>query len=114
MNCGNCCMTMVTRKASNLRLGGRFLHIYRSKLTRHDPAAKLGEGQGDLASGTGGSNLMKEALFVEFSIQKKALKVCSALIAIVLFAAAFSVLAVAQDQDDQNDPPGRVARLGYI
>ena len=38
-----------------------------------------------------------------------------ALIAVTLLTAAFSQVARAQDQDnDQDDPPSRVARLGYM
>ena len=47
--------------------------------------------------------------------RKKALHLIAGLITGISLTAAFSLVAKAQDQDqDQNDPPGRVARLGHI
>jgi hypothetical protein len=46
---------------------------------------------------------------------KRALHLIAALVAGISLTAAFSLVAKAQDQDqDQNDPPSRVARLGHI
>ena len=50
-----------------------------------------------------------------FTQEKKALRLAATLMAVSLLAAASSQLAKAQDQGyDQDDPPGRVARLGYM
>src|SRR5437763_17117206 len=38
----------------------------------------------------------------------------SALLGLVLAITAFSTWATAQDDSQQDDPPGRVARLGYM
>jgi hypothetical protein len=46
---------------------------------------------------------------------KRALHLIAVLVAGISLTAAFSLVAKAQDQDqDQNDPPSRVARLGHI
>ena len=50
---------------------------------------------------------------------KKLLQLFAVIVTGVLLTAAFSPVAIAQDQgqdqdQDQNDPPGRVARLGHI
>jgi len=38
----------------------------------------------------------------------------SALLGLALSTMVLTTLAVAQDQDQQDDPPSRVARLGYM
>lgn len=57
-----------------------------------------------------------ERIFSEgFTRCKPFWKALSGVLAVVLLATAFSQLANAQDRDqDQDDPPGRVARLGHM
>jgi hypothetical protein len=58
---------------------------------------------------------MNKAFWKELAQKNKALRLAAALMAVSLLVAASSQFAKAQNQDyDQDDPPGRVARLGYM
>ncbi len=58
---------------------------------------------------------MNKAFWKELAQRNKALRLAAALMAVSLLVAASSQFAKAQNQDyDQDDPPGRVARLGYM
>ncbi|HEY1677065.1 MAG TPA: DUF6600 domain-containing protein [Candidatus Sulfotelmatobacter sp.] len=58
---------------------------------------------------------MNKAFWKKLAQKKRALRLAAALMAVSLLGAASSQVAKAQDQDyDQDDPPGRVARLGYM
>lgn len=54
---------------------------------------------------------MHKSFSKHFLQRSRAVKTATVLVAIALLTAAFSPVAKAQDQDD---PPGRVARLGYM
>src|SRR5690242_5730972 len=57
---------------------------------------------------------MKKFHASKLSFRKRGWNVVGVCIAVTFIATALSVGAFAQDQQDQDDPPSRVARLGYM
>jgi hypothetical protein len=84
------------RKTQQLLLSRVFLQVWRARARRRRPER---------------FKVMCKSVATRPSAWERRLRAFMAVLAVLFMAAAFQISAAAQDQDD---PPGRVARLGYM